>query len=49
MLVLDAIRTALATVPVRRVKATLVRCVALRQLIEGGSSDFLFASRRANR
>ena len=49
MLALDAIRTALATVPVRRLKATLVRCVALRPLIEGGSPDFLFASGRANR
>jgi hypothetical protein len=49
MLALDAIRTALATVPVRRLKATLLRCVALQPLIEGGSPDFLFASGRANR
>ena len=49
MLALAAIRSALATVPVRRLKATLVRCVALRPLIEVGSPDFLFTSGRANR
>jgi RES domain-containing protein len=45
----DAICAVLATVPVRRLKATLVRRVALDPLIEGGGPDFLFTSGRANR
>lgn len=46
---LDAIRASLASAPTRSLKATLVRCVALRPLIERGAPDFLFTSGRANR
>lgn len=46
---LVAIRAALATAPTRPLIATLVRCVALLPLTEGGTPDYLFTSGQANR
>ncbi|MEW6302899.1 MAG: RES domain-containing protein [Verrucomicrobiota bacterium] len=39
----------LASAPVRRLRAELVRCVALAPLTEAAAPDYLFASGRANR
>ena len=45
----EVIESALRRVPVRAVKATLVRCVALQPLIADGMPDYLFTSGRTNR
>jgi RES domain-containing protein len=46
---LEAIELALLAAPVRPLKATLVRCVALLPLTAGGTPDYLFTSGQANR
>src|SRR5260221_1815581 len=45
----DAMREGLVAAPVRRLRTTLVRCVALLPLTGGGAPDYLFTSGRANR
>ena len=45
----NAMLTVLANAPVRRLHATLVRCVALSPLIGSGAVDYLFTSGKANR
>lgn len=45
----SALRAALEAAPVRRLRATLVRCVALMPLTESGAPDYLLSSGRANR
>lgn len=45
----EAMRAALAAAPVQPLRATLVRCVAMLPLTAGGTPDYLFTSRRANR
>jgi len=46
---LKALELALLTAPVRSLKVTLVRCVALQPLTSRGTPDYLFTSGRANR
>lgn len=46
---LEAMEAALRAAPVRPLKATLVRCVALLPLTAGGTPDYLFTSGQANR
>jgi RES domain-containing protein len=49
MMALDALRAALESAPVRCLRTTLVRCVALSPLTEGSAPDYLFTSGRPNR
>ena len=46
---LEAIERALRLAPLRRLRATLVRCVALLPLTAAGVPDYLFTSGKANR
>jgi hypothetical protein len=45
----EAMRVALEGAPVRPLRVTLVRCVAMLPLTAGGMPDYLFTSGRANR